>query len=97
MPTDWVEIVNAREFDNNAYPGITADIVAEFSSILVELHKLTFRDYFHRNLSFKQLFSHFELHLNKEISKIILRDNTSIHNRKLADLLYLVKCELSLL
>ncbi|WP_157816229.1 hypothetical protein [Spirosoma pollinicola] len=50
LPTDWVEIVNAREFDNNAYPGITADIVAEFSSILVELHKLTFRDYFHRNL-----------------------------------------------
>lgn len=94
LPTSWAEVIAARESDINAYSEYTEDIISEFVEILVVLVKNSFYDYFERNLNFTQLVAHFELHLNKTINNIILRDSRRAHNRKLANLLYNVKSEL---
>jgi hypothetical protein len=94
LPTDWNDISGARENDSNAYKDVNENIISEYRLILVELIVKSFTDFFKRSLDFEGIYNYFNLHLNKKISEVILRDKSQTDNRILSDLLYEIKLEM---
>lgn len=89
LPTDWHDISSAREFDMNAYKGITDDTIKDFKNCIVDIIKWCIIDCLNKKLHFKDLYNLIILRINKQITSFFKEDarNFGVLN----DILYTMK------
>ncbi|RYE59521.1 MAG: hypothetical protein EOP48_00595 [Sphingobacteriales bacterium] len=92
MPTDWEEIMSAREFEIGSYLGITEDLIVTFREALIRIFSTSLVQSIRESKTAGELSLLIKLLLNKELT------NASYEARKtgnyaLCDLLYEMKHE----
>lgn len=91
LPTDWNDILSAREMDVGAYKGFAEVTIESFRKCIVEIIKYSVADFLNNDLSFHDLFNLICLRINKRIAKYYTNNRTA--NLLLTDTLLRMKDE----
>lgn len=94
IPTDWEEVLATRNVDVDAYPGISEKDIDIFKVIFIEIMMDSLMLSFDRRYNLSRLYSNISLFINKKISSLLI-DKQVDNYRKIADLLYQLKSELT--
>ncbi len=92
LPTGWPDITSVRQYNQDAYKGITDEIINEFNDSIVDIMKFSVTDYLNKKLSMNEVFNLLTLRINKKISTLYKSDSQK--NMILNDIFLTMKQEM---
>jgi hypothetical protein len=92
LPTGWPDITSVRQYEQNAYSGITDEIINQFKDCIVSIMKYSLADYLNKGETIPQFYNSLVLRINKKISDFYKADYR--RNMILNEILYSMKHEM---
>ncbi len=95
LPSDWNDVLTAREQDIGAYKGFTEETIGQFRTCLVDIFKFSIADFLSSKSTLMEFFNLVLLRINKRIANYYTNDRLS--NIPLSDTLLKMKSEATII